>query len=131
MSGDEFSMQFPKVSLEESVKGDRRTQLEALRDYIAHELEANLCNTCLNSRLRTGDQASLILRLQTILEELDALPSGAEEVSTLDRLRLRAVGSTDSEDQSLSGKSQQRRTGSRRVGIDGRSRPGPLGKAGA
>lgn len=129
MSADEFSMTFPRTSLQDAVKGDRRQQLEAIRDYIAHELEANLCNTCRNSKLRTGDQASLILRLQAVLEQLDTLPSGEEEVTHLESLRLRVVGapsgdgSADAEDQPLPGEGKQRRSGSRRVGSDGRSAP--------
>ena len=135
MSADEFSMEFPKTKLQDSVKGDRRTQLEAIRDYIAHELEVHLCKTCLASRLRTGDQASLILRLQTVLAEIDALPINTGEVSELDRLRLRAVpgghGSPDSEDQPLSGKSAQRRASSHRAFRYGRTPPGSMGAAGS
>lgn len=126
LSHDAASIEYPDNTLKEAVKGDRKTQLEALRDYIARQLEANLCNTCLNSRLRTGDQASLILRLQTILEELETLRGGAGEVSTLDSLRLRVAGTvrhSDPPDIPLSGKAAQRRAGSRRVGRDGRSAP--------
>jgi hypothetical protein len=67
-----------------------RESLEAIRDYIAHQLEANLCNTCLNSRLRTGDQASLILRLQTVLEQIEKIPVYDAEVSDLEKIRNRA-----------------------------------------
>lgn len=67
-----------------------RDKLEAIRDYIAHQLEANLCNTCLNSRLRTGDQASLILRLQTVLEQIEKIPVYDAEVSELEKIRNRA-----------------------------------------
>lgn len=112
---DEFEMIFPRTSLQDAVKGDRREQLEAIRDYIAHELEANLCSTCLNSRLRTGDQASLILRLQTVLAELDALPNSKGEVSSLDSIRLRVVGGTTGSTPATSADpTAQRRTGSRR-----------------
>lgn len=77
-----------REALTEAVRHeDRRVQLEAIRDYIAHQLEGNLCNACLTSRLRTGDQASLILRLQTVLAEIEAIPSG-EETNRLDKLRL-------------------------------------------
>src|SRR3954467_9161165 len=69
---------------------DRRESLEAIRDYIAHQLEANLCGTCLNSRLRTGDQASLILRLTTVMEEIDKIPVYDAEVTQLEALRGRA-----------------------------------------
>lgn len=67
-----------------------RDKLEAIRDYIAHQLEGNLCNTCLNSRLRTGDQASLILRLQTVLEQIEKIPVYDAEVSELEKIRNRA-----------------------------------------
>lgn len=120
---DDFSMKFPRTELQEAVKGDRKQQLEAIRDYIAHELEGNLCNTCLNSRLRTGDQASLILRLQDVLRELDTLKP-AKEGNRLAKIReLTVVGGTDTEVVAATGKSQQRRTSSRRVGEDNRSHP--------
>lgn len=120
LSSDAASVEYPQRTLAEAVKGTRREQLEAIRDHIAHELEANLCTTCKNSRLRTGDQASLILRLQTVLQELDALP-GEEEENRLDNIRslgglsvVRSsapppVGGPESP-------SEQRRTGSRRAG---------------
>lgn len=63
-----------------------RQKLEAIRDYVAHELEANLCNTCLNSKLRTGDTAALVLRLKTIVDDIEALPDPNEEVDDFDRL---------------------------------------------
>jgi hypothetical protein len=67
-----------------------RESLEAIRDYIADQLEGNLCSTCLNSRLRTGDQASLILRLQTVLEQIEKIPVYDAEVSELEKIRNRA-----------------------------------------
>lgn len=120
-----LTMSDPRTELKTAVKGNRREQLEAIRDYIANELESNLCNTCLNSRLRTGDQASLILRLQGVLEELDALPTEDKKVSRLESLQLRAVGSIrrpDTEGQPLSGKNAARKSGSRRIGEDNRHR---------
>src|SRR5690242_19858932 len=75
LSSDAASVEFTREALKTAVRSpDRRTQLEGIRDYITHELEGNLCNTCKNSKLRTGDQASLILRLQTVLDEIAALP---------------------------------------------------------
>jgi hypothetical protein len=79
---------FEDVNLAEAVKGDRRTQLEAIRDYLAHELEGNRCNTCRMSQLRTGDTAALVLRLSAILKEVDELPREDGTVSALDNLRL-------------------------------------------
>lgn len=78
---------------------DRRTQLHAIRDYLTHELEVNRCNTCMASKLRTGDTAALVLRLMKVLEEIDELPREDGEVTELDRLRARRAhrtpGSTD------------------------------------
>lgn len=122
LSSDAASVEFPKTSLQDAVKGDRLEQLEAIRDYIARELEANLCAQCTNSRLRTGDQAALILRLQSVLAEIDGLPKQKGTVSRLDRARLQVVGRTpESATESGPDPSQQRRSGSRRVGRDGRS----------
>lgn len=114
---DEFSMSFPREELQRAVKGTRREQLEAIRDYIAHELEANLCNNCRNSRLRTGDQASLILRLQTVLAELDAL-GDEKKVNRLASVRsLHVAGGSEAEaEPSAERPDEQRRTGSRRPG---------------
>jgi hypothetical protein len=104
-----------RVPLSEAVKGDRRTQLEAIRDHIAHELEANLCKTCENSRLRTGDQASLILRLQTVLAEIEALPEEGK-VNRLASITGILDGGSDAPPVPLSGKSAVRRAGNRKPG---------------
>lgn len=106
LSHDASSIEFERIALRKAVKGTRREQLESIRDYIADQLEANLCDRCANSRLRTGDQASLILRLQTVLGELEALGDG----KTVNRLAMvRDIHS---------GKSpvDQRRTGTRKPG---------------
>jgi len=106
ISHDAASVEFPREALRQAVKGSRRDQLEAIRDYIANELEANLCATCKNSRLRTGDQASLILRLQAVLSELDEL-GDEKAVNRLAMVRsLRPTGDP----------TEQRRTGTRRPG---------------
>lgn len=77
-----------RLTLTQAVKDpSRRVQLEALRDYLAAQLEGHLCKTCENSRLRTGDQAALVLRLQKVMEELDALPVPNTDKSGLDMLR--------------------------------------------
>lgn len=108
LSHDAASVEFPENTLKMAVKGTRREQLEAIRDYIATQLEADLCKSCANSRLRTGDQASLILRLQTVLAEIDGL---ADE-KAVDRLagirNIRSAGSVNPQD--------QRRVGTRRPG---------------
>ena len=108
-----------RVPLTEAVEGDRRGALIAIRDYIANQLEGHLCSTCLNSRLRTGDQAALILRLAKIMEEIDQLSDPDEEVSQLDSLRLRVTGTDKSPEKPLSGKSAERRSGTRRTRSDG------------
>src|SRR5574337_369712 len=115
---DEFSMSFPREELQNAVKGSRRQQLEAIRDYIAHELEANLCSTCRNSRLRTGDQASLILRLQDVLKELDSLgdPEKVNRLAAVRSINSRDGGAAPSAELPAAGESKQRRTGSRRPG---------------
>jgi hypothetical protein len=115
VSADAVSVSYPATPLADSVKGDRRTQLEGIRDYIVRELEGNLCNTCRNSKLRTGDQASLILRLQTVLEEIANLPkdkgtSRLAAVRQLGGVPQQATG-TDGPDPT-----EQRRTGDRRPG---------------
>lgn len=85
IEGSDFEAYGHKTQLGEAVKGDRRAQLEAIRDYIARELDGNMCNKCLSSKLRTGDQASLILRLQAVLAEIEALPVEGE-VNRLDNV---------------------------------------------
>lgn len=90
---------YEDVDLTEAVKKDRRTQLEAIRDYLAHELEGNRCNNCRMSQLRTGDTAALVLRLTNILAEIDVLPREDGVVSELDAIRARKRARTpDAED---------------------------------
>ncbi|MEU3052268.1 hypothetical protein [Streptomyces griseus] len=71
-----------------------RDKLVSLRDYVAHELESNRCKTCFNSQLRTGDTASLVLRLQKIIEEIAALPEPGGEVTRLELIRGSATSRT-------------------------------------
>ena len=87
---DEFEMIFPTTKLQEAVKSpNRRVQLEAVRDYITYQLEVHLCKTCSASRLRTGDQASLVLRLTKTLEELAELPVNDGQLRPVDEIRQR------------------------------------------
>ncbi|MGY4986483.1 hypothetical protein [Streptomyces nigrescens] len=82
-------------SLEEAVQsGDRRRALLALRDYLAHELEGNRCSKCAMSQLRTGDTATLVLRLTKVMEEIEAMPEHSGEVSDLDAIRARRNGTS-------------------------------------
>lgn len=113
---DAMNQAFPPKPLKDSVKGSRREQLEAIRDYIANELEVHRCNTCTASKLRTGDQASLILRLQTVLAEIDALGDD-KKVNRL--ASIRAIHTGDGGPPApaqLPAGEGQRRTGSRRPG---------------
>lgn len=87
---DEMEYFAPRDDLEQIVKkGDYRQSLIALRDYVAHELEGNRCKTCSMSQLRTGDTASLVLRLQKIIEDIRAIPDPNEEVDEFDQLIAR------------------------------------------
>jgi hypothetical protein len=89
LSADEAEYFAPRESIERVVSDPEATyrkKLEALRDYVAHELEANRCKTCFNSQLRTGDTAALVLRLRSILEDIEGLPDENEEGDEFDRL---------------------------------------------
>lgn len=61
-------------------------QLVALRDLVAHELDVARCPDCTALKMRAGDTAALVLRLQTIIREIEAMPEKAE-VSRLDKIR--------------------------------------------
>lgn len=65
---------------------DVRRQLVALRDLVAHELDVHRCKDCTALKLRTGDTAALVLRLQTIIREIEAMPE-KDETSRLDKIR--------------------------------------------
>lgn len=67
--------------------GDLRIQLLAIRDAIAQELSVSRCHTCAASRLRTGDQAALYLRLAATLTELAAIPEPSKEITGLAAIR--------------------------------------------
>lgn len=81
------------ISVEEFTRkiqsSDRREQLEAERDWIINELNVHRCQTCTGSRLRTGDQAALLLRLDSVLEKLAAIPDPSAEQSPLAAIRSR------------------------------------------
>ncbi|AEV52061.1 hypothetical protein [Rhodococcus phage REQ1] len=75
--------------------GDMRRALTAIRDYVVHELDGNRCPKCAMSQLKTGDTASLVLRLQKILEEIAALPEekkpGEDDAPKTGIARIRAL----------------------------------------
>lgn len=96
---------YDDVDLTEAVKKGRREQLEAIRDFLTHELEGNRCNSCRMSQLRTGDTAALVLRLMKVLEEIQDLPREDGVVSDLDRIRAkRAARTPDAKDSAPSPK---------------------------
>jgi hypothetical protein len=69
-------------NLQDEVKsGDMRRALIAIRDYLVQELDVNRCSACMASKLKTGDTAALVLRLQKVLEEIAALgdPNAKDE----------------------------------------------------
>jgi hypothetical protein len=80
-------MDDPRSSLTDAVKGDRRQQLEAYRDYIAAQLESKTCKSCDSSQLRYGEQTSLIKLLKDITAEIDAMNSAASKTSRLSGIR--------------------------------------------
>lgn len=57
--------------LEDAVaSGDPKRSLIAIRDYLAHELSGHRCKSCMMSQLRTGDTAALVLRLTTVIRDI-------------------------------------------------------------
>lgn len=96
---DEAEYFAPRQNIEEAMRqrSSFRDKLIALRDYVAHELEANRCKTCFNSQLRTGDTASLVLRLKSLLDDIEALPD-PDVMGDLDALEQLRAGTSASSD---------------------------------
>lgn len=97
MFGDE-SLE-PKTAetlrLEDDMKSpDPRVQLLAVRDYLINELMVNRCKTCMSSKLRTGDQAALVLRLTTTLREISELPNPDGDLDPVEEIQRRRDGVT-------------------------------------
>lgn len=111
---------------EEIAAGDYRRSLVAMRDLVAHELSGKRCNQCNMLQMRSGETSALVLRLQKIIEDIDKLPTGEEEVTVLDELQAkrqdRETGATDTP-YLLGSKGAQRRQGGRRTGGVGGSAP--------
>lgn len=102
--------------LEDAIQsGDRRRSLIALRGYLAHELAGNRCKSCEISKLRTGDTAALVLRLQKVIEEIESMPNAEAEVTELDRLRQDRNSDATDNVRFLGSKNAQRRQGGRRA----------------
>jgi hypothetical protein len=51
--------------------GDQLTELIGMRDFLIHELTVHRCSSCLASKLRTGDTASLAGKLTAALEAIN------------------------------------------------------------
>lgn len=78
------------LRLEDDLKSsDPRVQLTAVRDYLINELMSNRCKTCLGSKLRTGDQAALVLRLTTTFREIAELPNPEADLDPLQEIHAR------------------------------------------
>lgn len=100
--------------------GDERRALEAIRDYLVHELEGNRCNSCNMSKLRTGDTAALVLRLTKVMEDIAAIPKEQGEVSRLELIRGN-IGSSAPKTSARTAKS----------GLPGQGSGRPLGAGGS
>lgn len=118
MADDDYPEEGKTQLVREVQSGDMRRALEALRDYVVHELDGHRCKQCEMSKLKTGDTAALVLRLQKILEDIESLAEDERQKSeTADKTasggglagirQLRAVG----EDQALGSKSSPRTQG--------------------
>lgn len=76
-----------RTDLTDAMKGGRREQLEALRDYITNELEGKRCTSCEISRLKSGEQTSLIKLLKDVTAELDAMSAAENKTGRLGAIR--------------------------------------------
>lgn len=78
-------MSTPRKSLPDVVRGgDRRASLEALRDWLALQLET-----------AERDQAALARQLTVVLREIDELPNPAAESKLDDLANKRAIRIAD------------------------------------
>jgi hypothetical protein len=103
---------------EEIESGDMRRALIAIRDYLVHELTGHRCRTCAMSQLKTGDTASLVLRLTKVLEDIEAIPdptkAGEDELAKIRALHSGQSDASDSAPSLLGTKSGKRRQGGRK-----------------
>lgn len=74
-------------------EGDKRTQLEAIRDRLASEMSGDdECCECGKPRRASGSEtAALTLRLVKVLELLESIPESTA-VSRVDELMARRTG---------------------------------------
>jgi hypothetical protein len=105
--------------------GDSRRALLGIRDYIVNELDGHRCSKCLTSQLKSGDQATLVLRLQQVLKELEETkpvekaPTGGN-VRSLDSIRGNrdaVAAAADGERELGTKKAPRRQGGPRRRGV--------------
>lgn len=75
--------------------GDMRRSLIAIRDYIVHELSDNRCHTCQMSKLKTGDTAALLLRLEKVLQAIADLPVPGEELDGVQKVQARELAESN------------------------------------
>lgn len=78
-------------------EGDKRTQLEAIRDRLASEMESgyDCCNCGKPKRSYGSETAALALRLVKVLESLESIPD-TSAVSRVDELMARRTGGNPS-----------------------------------
>lgn len=76
-----------RIDLTDAMKGSRKEQLEALRDYITAGLEGKRCTSCEISKLKNGEQTSLIKLLKDVTQELDAMKAAEDKSGRLGAIR--------------------------------------------
>jgi hypothetical protein len=128
MADDVEEFEKPESIAEVFAREDTLDSLIALRQFIAHELDGNRCKTCHMSQLKTGDQASLLLRAQKIIEDIETLrrtkapvndqklPEGVTSLASIKQLRPThwQPDTPDSDNSKLGTKAGTRRSGSGR-----------------
>jgi hypothetical protein len=73
--------------MEAVTKGTMREALDAMISMAARELSGNRCSKCHMSQMKTGDIASLLLRVQKLIEERDAIPKPGAEQSQIEKMK--------------------------------------------
>lgn len=78
---------FDQTFLEKITSGNQRQVLDAMIEFVARELSGNRCSKCMNSNMKSSDLASLVLRLQKLIEDRDAIPEEGAEQSQIDKMK--------------------------------------------
>lgn len=73
--------------LEKITHGSQREVLDAMIEFVAKELSGNRCSKCMNSNMKSSDLASLVLRLQKLIEDRDALPTENDEKTQIEKMQ--------------------------------------------